>query len=300
MMAFARKQDLTPTSIDPAVLCQSVAGLVEHALGGRVEIEWHCPTTHLHLFVDRSQLELTLVNLILNARDAMPDGGKIDVSIEECAGDPADGEKRLRICVRDQGNGIPADLIEKITEPFFTTKEAGKGTGLGLSMAAGFVQQSGGQLRIESEIGEGSTIEVVLPATAAKDGPAAQPRPASEKPSLKGKKMILIDDDESVRLVLCEQLRDLELIVDEYSSGATAVAAVSGGGFDYDFVLSDFAMPGMNGLETIRQLGGLLPNARAVLMTGYADESVTRGAKTSIPIVHKPLDIEKVCEALRA
>jgi CheY-like chemotaxis protein/anti-sigma regulatory factor (Ser/Thr protein kinase) len=252
------------------------------------------------LFVDRSQLELTLVNLILNARDAMPDGGKIDVSIEECAGDPADGEKRLRICVRDQGNGIPADLIEKITEPFFTTKEAGKGTGLGLSMAAGFVQQSGGQLRIESEIGEGSTIEVVLPATAAKDGPAAQPRPASEKPSLKGKKMILIDDDESVRLVLCEQLRDLELIVDEYSSGATAVAAVSGGGFDYDFVLSDFAMPGMNGLETIRQLGGLLPNARAVLMTGYADESVTRGAKTSIPIVHKPLDIEKVCEALRA
>jgi PAS domain S-box-containing protein len=299
MMAFARKQDLTPASIDPAMLCQSVAGLVEHALGGRVEVEWDCPDTRLNLFVDRSQLELTLVNLILNARDAMPDGGKIEVSIEEC-GPEEGGEQKLRICVKDEGRGIPADLIEKITEPFFTTKEAGKGTGLGLSMAAGFVQQSGGELRIESEMGKGSTIEVILPATVDEDGEAAPTTPAAERPSLKGKKMLLIDDDESVRLVLCEQLRDLELLVDEHSSGASAVAAVRGGNTGYDFVLSDFAMPGMNGLETIRELGGLLPGARAVLMTGYADESLTRGAKTSVPIVHKPLDIEKVCEALRA
>jgi CheY-like chemotaxis protein len=167
-------------------------------------------------------------------------------------------------------------------------------------MAAGFVQQSGGELRIESEMGKGSTIEVILPATVDEDGEAAPTTPAAERPSLKGKKMLLIDDDESVRLVLCEQLRDLELLVDEHSSGASAVAAVRGGNTGYDFVLSDFAMPGMNGLETIRELGGLLPGARAVLMTGYADESLTRGAKTSVPIVHKPLDIEKVCEALRA
>jgi signal transduction histidine kinase len=299
MMAFARKQDLSPASIDPAVLCQSVAGLVEHALGGRVVLEWNFPKTDLNLFVDRSQLELTLVNLILNARDAMPDGGKIEVSIEECeSGD--DGEKKLRICVKDEGRGIPADLIEKITEPFFTTKEAGKGTGLGLSMAAGFVQQSGGELRIESEPGKGSTIEVILPATAAGDGEATREQPAPEPQTLKGKKMLLIDDDESVRLVLCEQLRDLELLVDEHSSGASALEAVRAGSTDYDFVLSDFAMPGMNGLETIRELGGLLPGVRAVLMTGYADESLTRGAKTSVPIVHKPLDIEKICEALRA
>jgi PAS domain S-box-containing protein len=299
MMAFARKQDLSPASIDPAVLCQSVAGLVEHALGGRVEIEWHCPMTHLNLFVDRSQLELTLVNLILNARDAMPDGGKIEVSIEECES-PDEGEKKLRICVKDEGKGIPADLIQKITEPFFTTKEAGKGTGLGLSMAAGFVQQSGGELKIESELGKGSTVEVILPATAEQDGDVARPEPQPDRPTLKGKKMLLIDDDESVRLVLCEQLRDLELVVDEHSSGASAVEAVRGGSTGYDFVLSDFAMPGMNGLETIRELGGLLPGVRAVLMTGYADESLTRGAKTSVPIVHKPLDIEKICDALRA
>jgi PAS domain S-box-containing protein len=298
MMAFARKQDLTPTSIDPAVLCLSVAGLMEHALGGRVVEVSHCPTTDLNLFVDRSQLELTLVNLILNARDAMPDGGKIDVSIEECGEDDS-AETRLRICVRDEGNGIPPELIEKITEPFFTTKEAGKGTGLGLSMAAGFVQQSGGELRIESEVGKGSTVEVILPATAAEHAHSAPSRPASEKPSLKGKRMLLIDDDESVRLVLREQLRDLDMIVDDYASGANALEAVRGGEASYDFVLSDFAMPGMNGLETIRALGGLLPSARAVLMTGYADESVTRGAKTSIPIVHKPLDLQKICDALQ-
>jgi CheY-like chemotaxis protein len=300
MMAFARKQDLTPTSIDPSSLCQSVAGLVEHALGGRVEIDWHCPTTHLNLFVDRSQLELTLVNLILNARDAMPDGGKIEVSIEECTAECDGDSPKLRICVRDEGNGIPADLIEKITEPFFTTKEAGKGTGLGLSMAAGFVQQSGGELKIQSEIGKGSTIEVILPATSAEVGAVADGASAAERPSLKGKRMLLIDDDESVRLVLCEQLRDLDILVDEHPSGASALAAVRGGSTGYDFVLSDFAMPGMNGLDTIRELGGLLPDARAVLMTGYADESLTRGARTSVPIVHKPLDIEKVCDALRA
>ena len=300
MMAFARKQDLTPTSIDPALLCQSVAGLVEHALGGTVEVEWHCPATRLNLFVDRSQLELTLVNLILNARDAMPDGGKIEVSIEECAPDADGRETQLRICVRDEGNGIPPELIEKITEPFFTTKEAGKGTGLGLSMAAGFVQQSGGELRIESEVGTGSTIEVILPATAAADARSAPDLPVAAKPSLKGKRMLVIDDDEAVRLVLCEQLRDLDIIVDDFSSGARAVEAVRSGRSDYDYVLSDFAMPGMNGLETIRALNGLLPDARAVLMTGYADESVTRGAKTSLPIVHKPLDLQKICEAFQA
>jgi signal transduction histidine kinase len=143
MMAFARQQDLTPASVDPASLCESVAGLVSHTLGGTVTVNWHCPDRHLNLFVDRNQLELAMMNLIINSRDAMPAGGTIDVSIS--AIEDSDMRSRaLRIRVADNGLGIPEDMVARVTEPFFTTKETGKGTGLGLSMVAGCVHQSGG------------------------------------------------------------------------------------------------------------------------------------------------------------
>lgn len=297
MMAFARKQDLSPASVDPNSLCHSVAGLVEHTLGGTVSIDWQCPSTQSNLFVDKSQLELALLNLILNARDAMPDGGKVTVAISEISslgtGDKAalpDGDY-LQIRVSDEGKGIAAADIEKITQPFYTTKEAGKGTGLGLSMVLGFVQQSGGHLLVNSTVGEGTTIEMVLPAT---------PQPAVK--ATKGiqtvlptsvRSILLVDDDDAVRTVVGEQLRELGFTVTATPDGASAIGAVDDGA-EFDLLLTDFAMPGLNGVQTINRIRSMRPDIRSAIMTGYADESLTAIDRESMTVFRKPIDIDEL------
>jgi signal transduction histidine kinase/ActR/RegA family two-component response regulator len=298
MMAFARKQDLMPASVNPNSLCKSVAGLVEHTLGGTIGIDWHCSGDVENLYVDKSQLELALVNLILNARDAMPEGGRIDVTIDGF--DLESGNllelppgHYVRIRVRDEGEGIPGEIVNRITEPFFTTKEAGKGTGLGLSMVTGFVQQSGGKLRIGSSPGEGATVELFLPST-------ALPAPADEafrdsmvQPVASGKAVLLVDDDEAVRTVLGEQLREMGFSVDEVGDGGSAIERLKANG-GYDVLLTDFAMPGMNGLDTIRSAVRQRPSLNALLMTGYADEDAVAGVRGSVPVIRKPINLEEL------
>jgi signal transduction histidine kinase/response regulator RpfG family c-di-GMP phosphodiesterase len=297
MMAFARQQELTPSSIAPSSLCESVAGLVGHALGGTVQIDWDCAPSPLNLFVDRGQLELALMNLIINARDAMPDGGEIKVSIR-----PMDaingGPPEVVVRVADEGVGIPNDILAKVTEPFFTTKELGKGTGLGLSMAAGFAHQSGGRLEIESTPGKGTTIQLILPAT---EAPAMVEKDTDESDDafLSGKTLMLIDDDDSVRVVLAEQLRDLGATVDDFACGKSAIAASRDDPGRYDIVLSDFAMPKLNGLETLREVEKLAPRAQQVLMTGYADD-LRLAENSGFPILRKPIDMEKLSSVLLA
>lgn len=293
MMSFARQQELSPGAVEPVSLCESVAGLVNHTLGGKVTVKWDCKAEGLNLFVDRSQLELALMNLIINARDAMPDGGEINVEIESTE-DAVEGRPMLRLRVADSGSGIPDDLIARVTEPFFTTKETGKGTGLGLSMVSGFAHQSGGEMRIASALNKGTTIELFLPATEA--------APASERTDtaanldwLVDKRLVLIDDDDAVRTVLSEQFRDAGGIVDDYASGNEAIAAITEGSESYDFVLSDFAMPGLDGLETLERIGELAPGARAALMTGNADDARLAKEKR-VPIIRKPLNVESLAK----
>jgi PAS domain S-box-containing protein len=298
LMAFARKQDLTPASVDPKSLFNSVAGLVEHTLGGNISIDWSCAADVEFLFVDKSQLELAMVNLLINARDAMPGGGQIRVALEafDCA-NAEDGKelpsgRYIRIRVSDSGEGIPEELVGRVTEPFFTTKAAGKGTGLGLSMVAGFVQQSGGRMRIESRPEEGTTVELVLPSTASPtiDASAEATEPRAIQSS---RKVLLVDDDDAVRTVLAEQLRELGFKVDEVSSGSTAIERLKGNG-RYDVLLSDFAMPGMNGLETIRAAILQRPSIQALLMTGYADEDAVASARLEVPVIRKPIRLEEL------
>ena len=296
MMAFARKQDLSPTSVDPSSLCQSVAGLVEHTLGGTISIDWQCPETASNLFVDKSQLELALLNLILNARDAMPDGGQVIVSIDETSDVVADAPilhsgPYLRIRVIDQGDGIAESEIEKITQPFYTTKEAGKGTGLGLSMVLGFVQQSGGRLLITSKVGSGTTIDMILPST---PQPVARKSKALPSPGpTTVRSILLVDDDEAVRTVVGEQLREHGFEVVTTADGASAISAINEGG-DFDLLLSDFAMPGFNGLQTINHISSMRPDIRSALMTGYADESLSTIDREAITVFRKPIDIDEL------
>jgi len=298
MMAFARKQELSPTSVAPTSLCNSVAGLVEHTLGGTVRVDWACSDQARNIYADKSQLELALVNLIINARDAMPGGGMVQVSTDNYDPDRAGVDSELppgryvRIQVTDQGKGIPYDLIGRVTEPFFTTKEAGKGTGLGLSMVAGFVQQSGGRMKIDSGQGSGTRIELILPAT--DESAESKVSNGWHEPAtgLTMKAILLVDDDDNVRGVLGEQLRELGFKVDEVGDGKTAIERLKGNG-SYDVMLTDFAMPGMNGMETIRGAVQERPDLRVVLMTGYASGSSIADAP-DVPVVRKPIRLEEL------
>ena len=290
LMAFARKQELAPTSVDPRALCKSVAGLVEHTLAGLVGVEWQVPDKSPNLFVDQAQLELALVNLLINARDAMPDGGKVTVAIDETRL-PGDDRDCLRICVRDEGGGIPPELIERVTEPFFTTKAAGQGTGLGLSMVAGFVEQSGGVFRIRSEPGKGTEVEMTLPTTG--EGSSESARDTDQDGEIAVHSVLVVDDDEGVRLILSEQLKDLGLDVAVAESGERALAMLKNGSGGTEFVLTDFSMPGLDGMALLAQVREQWPGIRGAIMTGNPQESL-RGCDPGIPVIHKPINPEEL------
>jgi signal transduction histidine kinase len=296
LMAFARKQDLSPASIDPEKLRDTVAGLVEHALDGVVTLDWRMAGDGLQIYADPAQLELALVNLLINARDAMPEGGTITVEIARVPTPPnTNGEasdEYLRVCVRDDGSGIPTELLERVTEPFFTTKSSGKGTGLGLSMVAGFVEQSGGEFRIASEIGQGTQIDLILPASrfeASPQGPEAQQDTCT---ALVGS-VLLVDDDPGVRLVLSEHLRDMGLTVAVAEDGAQALELLEHRDGELDFVLTDYTMPGMDGMRLLIAIGERWPGIRGAIMTGNPQENVAR-QPDHVPMIHKPIDMREL------
>ncbi len=290
LMAFARKQELVPTSVDPRRLCKSVAGLVEHTLGGLVTVEWQVPDKGPHLFVDEAQLELALVNLLINARDAMPDGGKVVVSIDETSIADESGEQRdfLQIRVSDEGGGIAPELIERVTEPFFTTKAAGKGTGLGLSMVAGFVEQSGGVFRLRSEAGQGTVVDLILPTTTVSSRKETA-RDSEHAANISIGSVLVVDDDESVRLILSEQLRDLGLEVAVAEDGERALQMLANGAGATELVLTDFSMPGLDGMALLEAIRKQWPQIKGAIMTGNPQESLTRCDPT-IPVIHKPIN----------
>jgi len=303
MMAFSRKQDLKPSSVEIESLCQSVGGLVEHALGGTIVIDWACPSHVRNVFVDRGQLELALVNLILNARDAMPGGGTIGVAFDNIdvgSGDPGglDPGPYVGLRVTDNGPGIPSEILSRVTEPFFTTKETGKGTGLGLSMVFGFVRQSGGRLNIENQDHVGAAVELILPAAAEGEMSveSAQPAEAGSHP-FTIRSVLLVDDDDMVRTIVEEQLTDMGLQVCALSGGADALARLSATPDKFDLLLTDFAMPGMNGAETIGQAALIKPSLRCLLMTGFADAETLASLPAHIEVIPKPIDYHRLAKA---
>jgi signal transduction histidine kinase len=300
LMAFARKQDLSPSSVDARSLCNSVAGLADHALGDEVTVDWQVADEGLRLYADGAQLELALVNLLINARDAMDAGGTITVAIEpvEAPENASRSGEWLRIRVSDEGSGISPDLLERVTEPFFTTKDAGKGTGLGLSMVAGFVEQSGGAFHIASELGRGTRIDLILPATRAGDEAVAAASPPEDPERLVGS-VLLVDDDPSVRLILSEHLRDLGLKVVVAESGEHALALLERNGKAPDFVLTDLSMPGMDGLNLLGAIGQRWPSIRGAIMTGNPQERVSR-CDPRVSVIHKPIEFGELKRLLAA
>ena len=293
LLAFARRQRLEPRPVELVSLQGAVLDLLTHTLGGLVNLEWQVEDGVWTVFADQAQLELALVNLIINARDAMPDGGSVTILAENrrlkdaelagiCAGD------YVRLAVEDNGTGISPDLLEKVMEPFFTTKEVGKGSGLGLSMVYGFAKQSDGAFRIESRLGRGTLAELWLP-RAPDDLPAAEPHiQEGERPALPPLKVLLVDDHAEVRSTTAAVLQDSGHQVVEASNGAEALIILKKRKCDFDLMITDYAMPHLSGVDFLREARLLCPDVPALLITGYAESEMIRDKPDDVETLLKP------------
>jgi PAS domain S-box-containing protein len=304
LLAFARRQKLEPHPVELASLQETVWDLLAHALGGLVHIEWQASDAVWDAFADRAQLELALVNLIINARDAMPAGGTVTVSAgnralkaDNWAGLPP-GDYVL-LSVTDTGTGIAPKDLQNVMEPFFTTKDVGKGSGLGLSMVYGFAKQSNGAFRLDSELGSGTTAELWLPRAPA--GSAVDDRDPKEEPRhgpMRPLRVLLVDDHADVRTTTRAVLEDLGHTVVEAANGAEALRAMKNGDCDYGLVISDYAMPHISGTEFLREARALCPDVPALIITGYAEADAISDRPAGVEVLLKPFAASKLEAAL--
>jgi PAS domain S-box-containing protein len=294
LLAFARRQKLEPRPIELGALREAVSDLLTHTLGGLVSIEWQVDDGIWDAFADQSQLELALINLIINARDAMPSGGTVTVAADNRAvrdGDAtglASGDY-VHLSIADTGTGISPDDLEKVMEPFFTTKELGKGSGLGLSMVYGFAKQSNGAFRIDSELGNGTCAELWLPrapagSRAEEDAPAEQKR-RRKMPALK---VLLVDDHAEVRNTTAAVLEDFGHSVRQASNGAEALDMLKEDDCECGLVISDYAMPHLSGTEFLREARLLCPDVPALIITGYAEKDAISDRPAEVEVLLKP------------
>ena len=305
LLAFARRQDLKTEPVDVPELVRNMADLLQRSIGPAVQIETHFPLRLVSAFVDANQLELAILNLVVNARDAMPEVGVISIAAKErrIGSDPASGLASGRyVClsVTDAGEGMDEATLARAVEPFFTTKGLGKGTGLGLSMVHGLAEQSGGRLVLQSRPGEGTTAEIWLPAAEVESKTAPEQRTGEatvKGRSAPGLTVLVVDDDSLVLMNTAAMLDDLGHEVIEATSGEQALRALrrSQGA---DLVITDQLMPGMTGTQLIAAIRSEWPHLPVILATGYAD--LPEGADPEIPRLSKPFMQTDLARAIAA
>jgi signal transduction histidine kinase/CheY-like chemotaxis protein len=287
LLAFARRQDLSVRSVNVGALLDGMSDLVRRSLDPAIEVRISHSPDLPPARVDPNQLELAILNLAINARDAMPRGGKLTIEAE---GTSSDGNSSLvagdyvRITVRDTGTGMDQQTLARSVEPFFSTKGVGKGTGLGLSMVHGLAAQLGGVLSLTSKPGQGTTAEIWLP----KANEAASEEDLETRPPMRAPRhatILLVDDEELVRTGTAEMLTDLGYKVLEASSGAEALRLLRTGDAP-DLMITDYLMPGMNGVGLIEHACTLAPTMEVMLITGYS--TIAEGPGAAIPRLSKP------------
>ena len=272
MLAFARRQVLKPENIRLIDVVPAMVDMMSHSLGPMVTIEVDVSPHLPPVRIDRNQFELAVLNLGLNARDAMPGGGRLSISARDAAGSLPDGlapRDYVIVSVKDTGVGMDAETVKRASEPFFTTKGVGKGSGLGLSMVQGLTLQSGGAMSIESRLGEGSTISLWLPAAeGAPDAVHASAAPAGAKHT--PRRVLLVDDDPRVLSATADMLYEIGHAPIALASAAEAVRYLKAHE-PPDVAILDFAMPEMTGAELAERLREIIPSLPIFLATGYAD-----------------------------
>jgi signal transduction histidine kinase/ActR/RegA family two-component response regulator len=303
LLAFARKQRLDPIPADLNAVIVEITEILRRSIGPSIEIR-HALAAELWLvLIDIGQVETALLNIAINARDAMPGGGtilietaNIDARSGQMPKEMADRDCVL-VTVRDTGTGMSPEIKERAFEPFFTTKEVGKGTGLGLSMVFGVISQSGGTVRIDSRVGEGTTVQIFLPramAVASAEPPETMPAPA-----MGGTHILVVDDDADVRCIIAEDLREIGYSVAEADSGNAALAILERDG-PCDLLVMDLVMPGLSGPDAARLARRRRPDLKVVFASGYADMSRFAATLGNDVLLKKPFKLETLAEVVRA
>jgi signal transduction histidine kinase/CheY-like chemotaxis protein len=293
LLAFARRQPLKPEVIDLNAKIRGMIDLLDRTLGERVEIRTDLTEGLCVIEADPAQLESAILNVAVNARDAMPEGGALTLHTGEAAR-LDDGRRAVFVAVSDNGIGIDEEALSRVFEPFFTTKSVGKGTGLGLSQVYGFATQTGGDVQVESVVGEGTTVTLILPCSEGKEVPAAQAEPEAGRRHRTGR-ILLVDDNEEVGAFAESLLAELGHEVVRARAGAEAIELARAGGIDA--VFTDVVMPGMSGIELAEALVEVLPGVPVVLTTGYSDE-ISRDGGAGRPVVFKPYRLETLAGVL--
>lgn len=311
ILAFSRRQHLSPEGIAVNELLSGMEELLRRTLGGNAEVRLEMAPELMPVVVDRGQLENAILNLALNAHDAMPNGGTLsirsaaftaDENFAAQRGDVKAGEFVV-IEVSDTGQGMTPDVAARAFEPFFTTKETGKGSGLGLAMVYGFLKQSGGHVRIYSETGVGTSVKLYLPAAPPHTSTQRRRRPVQSGEVRGGSECILIvEDDANVRSVVTSMVSALGYAVLSVDSGAAGLEMLRQQGAQIDLLLSDVVMPGgMDGYELVKQGRALFPDLKAVLVSGFvrSHASNERPSAAGIVLLNKPFRRDELARILR-
>jgi PAS domain S-box-containing protein len=296
LLGFARQEVLKPTSVNLSELVAEIAALIRQAIPGNIVV-FDIPSDLPTVMIDPVTLESVLLNLAVNADHAMPDGGTLTITARQClvteAKRPIElgGRDAVVVTVQDTGTGMSSEVLQRVTEPFFTTKAIGRGTGLGLAMVQGFIAQSGGALRIQSRPNKGTTIALYLPRSAEKIDAIEE---IASKPAVHGHEaVLLIDDDPDLRPIISAQLRDMGYSVTEASDYTTGLRLIRGSAH-FDIVISDVVMAGGDGLAVAQAVRELRPDLPILLMTG---RSPIERLQTET-VLHKPFTVDELSTAI--
>ena len=304
LLAFSRRTPVNPESIDVAVHLKGLREMLNGSLGGDIQVEMKFDATVWPVEIDAGELELAILNLCLNARDAMAEGGAVTITADnvQVEGDRGAQADYVKLCVIDTGCGMPPEVLARAFEPFFTTKDVGKGSGLGLPQVYGFAHQSNGQVTIDSEVGLGTIVTLLLPRSL--QTPVAGPRAADSSSgapvrvdAARRGHVLLVEDDKEVSALTREMLSNLGFTVTHVTSAEAALGALANARA-IDVVLSDIMMPGgVSGLELAREIRKRLPKLPVILMTGYV-EAAARMEDGEFSLLLKPYSLEALAEAL--
>lgn len=300
LLAFSRRTPLKPEVIDIGERLAGMHAILDRSLREDVTVQMKLPPDLWRVEVDASQLEVAVLNIAINARDAMPDGGTIIIEARnEPSGRPDGAGDMVRLAIRDTGVGVAPEMVSRLFEPFFTTKAVGKGTGLGLSQVYGFARASGGEVGVESVVGEGTTIWLRIPRSTKSLAVQAPAIAASQVSTVGRRRVLLVEDDDSVAQLVEEMLRELGYEVNRVGDGASALEALRADP-GVHLVFSDMVMPGdIGGLDLARDISRLRPDLPVVLTTGYS-AAAAAASKEGRRVLVKPYRIEALAAELDA
>ncbi len=308
LLAFARRQPLAPAALDVNRLVAGMSELLRRTIGETIRFETVLAGGLWPAFIDAGQLENALVNLCVNARDAMPEGGRLTIETANTHLDDAYAASHnevvpgqyVMVSVTDSGSGMPEEVIERAFDPFFSTKEVGKGTGLGLSQVYGFVKQSGGHVKIYSEIGHGTILKLYLPRHFGEEDRRAVPAPEAELPQGRGEIILVVEDEEQVRIMSVDALRDLGYVV-IHASGPTQALAMLEDHPSIDLLFTDIVMPDMTGATLAGRVRERMPGLPVLYTTGYTRNAIVHNGMLDhdVDFLAKPFSIGQLAAKVR-